>query len=91
LIRDRGFPVEASRSSLIIKFDVEGCEARALEGCRETIGRYSPLIFLSCYHKNDDLLLPLLVREMNEKYEFHMRRTRKCFPAWETEFVIFEP
>ncbi len=73
---------------LVIKFDVEGNELKALEGAKETIKKHSPLMFISCYHRSEDYFtLPLKVFEINNNYNIYMRHY-KGIPAWETEFIF---
>ncbi len=73
---------------LVIKFDVEGNELKALEGAAETIKKYSPLMFISCYHRSEDYFtLPLKIFEINNNYNLYMRHY-KGIPAWETEFIF---
>ncbi len=67
-----------------LKFDVEGAEAQALEGAKETIARCRPSILLSVYHRALDLFeLPLALAALCPHYRFLLRRPR-CIPAWET-------
>ena len=73
---------------LVIKFDVEGNELKALDGACETIKKYKPLMFISCYHRSEDYFtLPLKVLELNPDYKICMRHY-KGIPAWETEFIF---
>ncbi|MBQ7379002.1 MAG: FkbM family methyltransferase [Clostridia bacterium] len=66
-----------------IKFDVEGSEAEALMGCKQTIAEHAPALLVSCYHRSEDLYaLPLLVRSLNPDYRLYLRRFR-YFPAWD--------
>ncbi len=66
-----------------IKFDVEGSEAMALEGCRKTVAACKPCLLVSCYHSSEDLFaLPLMVKEMCPDYALYLRRFR-YFPAWD--------
>ena len=66
-----------------LKFDVEGSEAMALEGCRHTIAACKPCLLVSCYHRSEDLYeLPLLVHETCPDYALYLRRFR-YFPAWD--------
>ena len=89
MLCENGFYIYEGKEKLIIKFDVEGCEREALEGCKGTINRFSPIMYVSCYHMNEDLFLPLFIDEkIGKECSFYMRRARKCFPAWETEYVV---
>ncbi len=73
---------------LVIKFDVEGNELKALDGAGETIEKYNPLMFISCYHRSEDYFtLPLKVFSMNNNYNLYMRHY-KGIPAWESEYIF---
>ena len=66
-----------------VKYDVEGAEAEALMGSRETIRRNAPALLVSAYHRSADLFrLPLLVRELNPRYKLFLRRMAGV-PAWD--------
>ncbi len=66
-----------------IKFDVEGSEAKALQGCRGTIAKHAPALLVSCYHRSEDLYaLPLLVKSLCPDYALYLRRF-PYFPAWD--------
>ena len=66
-----------------IKFDVEGSEAQALLGCRETIATHAPALLISCYHRSEDLYaLPWQIHAMRPDYRLFLRRFR-YFPAWD--------
>ncbi len=68
----------------LIKFDVEGCEKEALEGARQSIGKYKPRLILSVYHRTEDLLdLPLAVNKLNPEYRLYLRH-HPYIPAWDT-------
>ncbi len=74
---------------LIIKFDVEGNELKAIEGAKSVIAEYRPLMFISCYHRSEDYFtLPLKVLEICPSYRVYMRH-HKGIPAWETEFIFY--
>lgn len=57
-----------------IKMDIEGAEQEALDGCVETIKKFTPKLALSAYHKPEDLyLLMEMVRALDDGYRFYMR------------------
>jgi FkbM family methyltransferase len=58
----------------LIKFDIEGFEAFALQGCRQTIISNRPVIALCIYHHPFDLYeLPLMLKRMVPDYSFILR------------------
>lgn len=66
-----------------IKYDVEGAEAEALLGSRETIQRYKPDLLVSLYHRTEDLhRLIMLVHTIMPEYELYLRRY-PYIPAWD--------
>ena len=76
------------RKATIIKYDTEGFEKEALEGCRLTISTYRPRLILSAYHKIDDLwTLPGKVLDIYPRYKFMFRNT-KALPYWDSCFYI---
>jgi len=57
-----------------IKMDIEGAEAKALNGARGIITRSRPRLAISTYHKPRDLWeLQLLIHEWDLDYRFHLR------------------
>lgn len=76
--------VLAGRKCTFLKLDVEGAEAKALAGARETIARWKPKLNCAVYHRNEDLFaLPLLVHEMRPDYRLYLRH-HPYVPAWDT-------
>ena len=66
-----------------IKFDVEGAEKEALEGCYQAIERYSPALLISAYHRSKDIFaLPLQISEKFPDYKLYLRKFR-YIPAWD--------
>jgi FkbM family methyltransferase len=54
-----------------IKMDVEGAEAQALTGARDTITRFKPRMAIAAEHKpEDEVTLPQLVRGIRSDYRF---------------------
>ncbi len=58
----------------MIKMDVEGYEAFALYGAKETIARSRPVLIICVYHHNYDLWeIPLLLKKLAPDYHFFLR------------------
>ncbi|MBQ7011607.1 MAG: FkbM family methyltransferase [Clostridia bacterium] len=67
----------------LIKLDVEGCEAAAIKGALKTIKSNKPCLYVSLYHKTNDLFeLILLINEIDPSYRFSLLRADVC-PAWD--------
>ena len=57
-----------------IKMDIEGSELAALAGAQQLIQKYSPILAICVYHRQDDLWnIPLLIHRLNPDYSFHLR------------------
>ena len=71
-----------------IKFDVEGSEAEAIEGAKETIKKCRPVMKIACYHRSDDVFaIVQKVLEIRNDYKVFIRHTR-CIPGWDTDFYF---
>jgi FkbM family methyltransferase len=56
-----------------IKMDIEGAEAAALQGARQTLKRFKPKLAVCLYHKpHDPFEIPRLIRGIEGSYEFHL-------------------
>lgn len=87
--QETGIPIAAApidqitqgREISLIKLDVEGSEAHALQGARQTIARFRPKLAVCVYHLNnlfenggfDILDLPLLIHEIEPSYRLYLR------------------
>ena len=73
----------------LIKLDVEGDEADAIEGCRKTMARCAPSMAVSVYHRTGDIFeLPFLLHELLPTHKMYLRR-EECIPAWDiTLFLV---
>jgi FkbM family methyltransferase len=61
-----------------IKMDVEGVELMALKGAEQTIRRNLPVLGVSIYHKERDLIdIPLYIKEIVPEYKFYFRVHKK--------------
>jgi FkbM family methyltransferase len=67
--------VLAGERASYIKMNIEGAEIDALCGAHRTIGRWSPKLAISVYHRPNDLWhIPQLVRELGPSYELFLRQ-----------------
>jgi len=63
------------RKVTCISLDVEGAEISVLKGAKEIIQNQRPVLALSAYHKQDDLItLPKIVRQYVDNYSFFLRK-----------------
>jgi len=67
-----------------IKIDTEGYEKQILQGARETIKKFSPVIACSAYHlKGDKIEIPKLVQSINSNYHY------KLLKRWEEDLIFW--
>ena len=61
-----------------IKMDVEGVELQALQGAEQTIRNCKPILGISIYHKERDLIdIPAYIRRIVPEYSFYFRVHKK--------------
>lgn len=71
-----------------IKMDVEGQEAAALRGAKNTIRSFKPKMLVSAYHRTEDFLtLPKEVENIRGDYKIYMRHFTSL-PAWDTVYYF---
>jgi len=71
-----------------IKMDVEGSEALAIDGAKESIKKYKPKLKIAAYHRSEDMFkIPLQILSINGDYKVYIRH-RPSFPAWDTDFIF---
>lgn len=72
----------------MVKMDIEGSEMKALVGMNEHIKNDTPILLISVYHNNTDLVeIPKYIRSLNENYDYYLRYYGGCVYA--TEIVLF--
>ena len=70
--------IAAGKPVSYIKLDVEGAELMALKGAEQTIRKYKPILGISIYHKERDLIdIPLYLKEIAPEYKFYFRVHKK--------------
>jgi FkbM family methyltransferase len=70
--------ITAGNPVTYIKMDVEGVELEALKGAEQTIRTYKPVLGISIYHKQQDLIeLPKYIKEIVPEYRFYFRVHKK--------------
>lgn len=72
----------------MVKMDIEGSEMKALAGMKEHIKNDTPILLISVYHNNTDLVeIPKYIRSLNGNYDYYLRYYGGCVYA--TEIVLF--
>lgn len=70
--------IAAGRPVTYIKMDVEGAELMALHGARQTILAHRPLLGISIYHRQRDLIdIPAFIKSVAPEYRFYFRVHKK--------------
>ena len=74
------------RRVTFIKFDIEGSELAGLQGARNTIRKYHPVLAISAYHKREDIItLPSCIKEIDPGYQLYLR----CYHENLAEIVLY--
>ncbi len=74
----------------LIKLDVEGSEAEALEGCRAFFEKSKPVVRVSIYHNNRDLFeIFEKLEELKKGYKLTLSQKCRYIPAWDIELVAY--
>lgn len=92
---DIGIPVEFDTPDNVIKepvtfikMDIEGAEAKAIEGSRRLIESYKPKLYICAYHRNEDFFdIPFRVSAIRSDYKIYFRH-HPYIPAWESNFYF---
>lgn len=70
----------------ILKMDIEGSEAKAIEGAKRLISSNKPSLYICAYHRNCDMFdLPIRINKICPDYRFYFYHHR-YIPAWESNF-----
>ena len=73
-----------------IKMDIEGAEEYALRGAAETVKCSSPKLAICLYHSPEDLWkLPLLIKELSDKYDNYIVRHYYGYDFTETILYVY--
>ena len=75
-------------SPSFVKMDLEGMEARAIEGAAKTIAGNKPKLLISAYHRSEDIFdIPLRIKKIRPDYKVYLRHS-PCIPAWEFNYYF---
>jgi hypothetical protein len=70
--------IAAGKPVSYIKLDVEGAELEALKGAEQTIKTFKPILGISIYHKQRDLIdIPMYLKVIVPEYKFYFRVHKK--------------
>ncbi|MDR1675015.1 MAG: FkbM family methyltransferase [Tannerella sp.] len=70
--------IAAGQPVTYLKMDVEGAELMALHGAGQTILAHRPLLGISIYHKQRDLIdIPAFIKSLAPEYRFYFRVHKK--------------
>ena len=70
----------------LLKMDIEGSEAKAIAGAKQTLQTCLPKLYICAYHRSEDLFaLPLQIHELCPAYRFYFCH-HPYIPAWESNF-----
>ena len=70
--------ITAGRPVTYIKMDVEGAELQALKGAEQTIRTCKPILGISIYHKEHDIInVPAYINKIVPDYTFYFRVHKK--------------
>lgn len=69
-----------------IKLDIEGAELKALQGMKNIIIKYRPLLAVCIYHKAEDIVeIPGYIKTLVPDYKFYIRSYHMDY----TEHVLY--
>ena len=65
---------DISEKISIVKMDIEGAEKDAIKGMKNHIVNDKPVLMLSVYHTNEDIVdIPLLIESISKDYDYYLR------------------
>lgn len=82
--------VIADETVAFVKMDVEGSELEALAGMKNILQRDMPVLAISAYHKQEDLItLPQYIRQFESEKEYYKLYLRHHGCATTAELVLY--
>ncbi len=74
----------------LIKLDIEGLEMKALEGAKQTIQKYKPVIVAAIYHRPQDFFeLKSYIKNIHPEYRFMIRRSDMVIPMADLVLIAY--
>lgn len=70
----------------LIKMDIEGAELNALKGAVKTLKYSRPVLAISVYHRQEDLItIPQFIKSIYKNCKFYIRKYDNIHPLWELD------
>jgi hypothetical protein len=74
----------------LIKLDVEGYELDVLNGAKETIKRFKPVVSIAVYHRGEDFFeIPRLVKNLVPEYKLRFLNLNAENPIFERILLAY--
>ena len=78
----------SGKEATLIKYDVEGEEAAAIQGSEKTISTWKPKLQIAAYHRTEDLIaIPKQILNIRSDYKIYLRHN-PYLPAWDTNYFF---
>ena len=80
--------VLSGRRADYVKMDIEGAEAKAIQGAAQTIKTSRPRMLVAAYHRTEDLFaIPEAVFSIRPDYKLYLRKD-PAIPAWGVNYIF---
>ena len=74
----------------LIKIDTEGFESKIIEGAKNLIKKYKPVLAVAIYHTPQDFFdLKDKILQINPNYKFMIRRSEDILPCADLVLIAF--
>ena len=74
----------------LIKLDIEGYGLKALEGAKETIKNFKPILLISIYHNGEEFFeIKDYIKQLNPHYNFIVRKLGPTRAFFDTNLIAW--